>query len=464
MLHRALALFSIATLALASGCSGDDSDIASSTSGVGGSSTAGTATGTGGAAQSSSGNTGGSGGALSSSSTSSTGTGSNTGTGGSSTGIGGSSSGAGGGSTGTGGGAACVRAAGPVDAPRFVVIGHPFDAQGNDSPDYEVLSLSPAGVLAQTGTHFAMGTAADSEIVFTPDGKLGFAAQDDGSLGAFRMHDDGQVEVITAAFPASFYASRVVMSPEGDHLLVLDENFPVNGGGVYRVDIGCDDTLTDKGRLFESKSAHGLGFLGGSDVILAAREALGAAPVDTALRITLGAAPKLVAAVDAFGHADAIVSTLTLTRDGKFALIGDNSGFASTPNSVAVIGIDPGGISVTQNLPMIEDPYSLQASPFNDAALVVSGFGDAFFVLDYAPAAAAPFSLRGKLPYVGVHPQVPGASVMVKRGALDGRVLVVEVRGVFQVQFAPQGVVTDLGLFDLAGGIEAIASSIGVQP
>jgi hypothetical protein len=448
MLRRSLALFSIATFTIASGCGGSDSDNASSTSGVGGSST----TGNGGSAQSSSSSSAsGAGGAQSSSSS--------TGTGGSSTGTGGGSSG----SSGTGG-AACVRTPGPVDAPRFVVIGHPFDAQGNDSPDYEVLSLSPAGVLAQTGKHFSMMTAADSEIVFTPDGKLGFAVQDDGSLGAFRMHDDGAVDVLTAAFPASFYASRVVMSPEGDHLLVLDENFPANGGGVYRVDIGCDDTLTDKGRLFESKSAHGLGFLGGSDVILAAREALGAGPTNTALRITLDVTPKLVAAVDAFGHDEAIVSTLALTRDGKFALIGDNSAFASTPNSVAVIGIDPGGLSVTQNLPMIEDPYSLQTSPFNDAALVVSGFGDAFFVLDYAPAAAAPFSLRGKLPYVGVHPQVPGASVMVKRGPLDGRVLVVEVRGVFQVQFAPNGVVTDLGLFDLAGGIEAIASSIGVQP
>jgi hypothetical protein len=357
-----------------------------------------------------------------------------------------------------------VRAPGPVDAARFVVIGHPFDAQGNEAQDYEVLSLSPAGVLAQTGTHFTMMTAADSEIVFTPDGKLGFAAQDDGALGAFRIHDDGKVDVLTAALPASFYASRVVMSPEGDHLLVLDENFPENGGGVYRVDIGCDDSLTDKGRVFAAKNAHGLAFLGGSDVILAAREALGAVPTATALRITLGATPALVDAVDAFGHDEAIVSTLTLTRDGKFALMGDNSGFATTPNSVAVVGVDPGGLSVTQNLPMIEDPWSLEASPFNDAAIIVSGFGDAIFVLDYAPAAAAPFSLRGKLPYVGGSPQLPGASAMVKRGALDGHVLIAEVRGVFQVQFAPKGVVIDLGLFDLAGGLESITSSIGVQP
>ena len=52
---------------------------------------------------------------------------------------------------------------------------------------------------------------------------------------------------------------------------------------------------------------------------------------------------------------------------------------------------------------------------------------------------------------------------MVKRGALAGRVLISEVRGVFQVKFAPKAVVTDLGLFDLAGGEENIAAAIGVQ-
>ena len=54
---------------------------------------------------------------------------------------------------------------------------------------------------------------------------------------------------------------------------------------------------------------------------------------------------------------------------------------------------------------------------------------------------------------------------MVKRGALAGRVLISEVRGVFQVKLAPKAVVTDLGLFDLAGGEgeENIAAAIGVQ-
>lgn len=69
----------------------------------------------------------------------------------------------------------------------------------------------------------------------------------------------------------------------------------------------------------------------------------------------------------------------------------------------------------------------------------------------------------GPKPFAGAHPQVPGASTMVKRGALAGRVLISEVRGVFQVKFAPKAVVTDLGLFDLAGGEENIAAAIGVQ-
>ncbi len=433
MLPRAPLFLSIVTLtvtiASASGCGGSDTKTTSaSTTSAGGS---------GGATSSSSGSgdAGGAGGAAQSSSSGS----------------------------GTGGGA-CVRTPGPVDAPRFVVIGHGFDAQGNKGKDYEVLSLSPAGALAKTGTHFAMATPSDTEIVFTPDGKLGFTAQDDGTLGAFRVHDDGTIDVLATPPSPSYYAGRVVMSPEGDHLFVLDEDFPASGGGVYRVDIGCDDTLTDKGLVVASKNAHGLVFLGGSDVVLAAREALGATPKATALRLTLGATPALVDAVDAFGDTDSIVSALVLTHDGKLALIGDNSGFASAPNSVSVIGIKPGGLAVTQNLPMIEDPFSLQTSPFDDAAIVVSGFGDAIDVLDYAPAMATPFSLRGKLPYLGGHPQVPGASVMVKRGALEGRVLVAEVRGVFQVQFAPKAVVTDLGIFDLGGGTESIVSSIGVQP
>ena len=112
----------------------------------------------------------------------------------------------------------------------------------------------------------------------------------------------------------------------------------------------------------------------------------------------------------------------------------------------------------------VEDPVAIATSPFDDAAIVVSGFGDAIFVLDYSPDAAAPFSLRGELTYVGDAPALPGSVVEVERGALDGLVLVAENSGVRRVRFAAGGVVTDLGVLDFGSGTGEIVGAIGVTP
>jgi hypothetical protein len=53
---------------------------------------------------------------------------------------------------------------------------------------------------------------------------------------------------------------------------------------------------------------------------------------------------------------------------------------------------------------------------------------------------------------------------MVERGALAGRVLVADVRGLFVVQFAQGATVTDIGVFDLGGGTENIVSGVGITP
>jgi hypothetical protein len=85
-------------------------------------------------------------------------------------------------------------------------------------------------------------------------------------------------------------------------------------------------------------------------------------------------------------------------------------------------------------------------------------------VLDYDPAAAQPFTVRGELAYAAGGPQLPGALAMVERGALDGRVLIADVRGLFVVDFHPGAVVEDAGLTDLGGGTEDIVVGVGVQP
>lgn len=383
------------------------------------------------------------------------------GQGGAGPGVGGSG---GDGGTGVGGGsAACHADPGPADKDRFVIVGHPYDTQGGPANEYQVLSLSSNGDLAATETFFTMGRPSDRNIVFTPDGELGFAVQDDGTIGVFSIDAAGAVTVVDSAFEGSFYATSLTMSADGTTLYVVDQNFPNNGGGVYRVSIACDGSLTDEGRLFESKSARAWLPLPGGDGLLAARGAFGSTGVAHAHRIG-GDPPALVQSVDVFGDDDAILSWAALTHDGKFALIGDNSGFSGVPNRVGVVGITVGGIAATQVLPDIEDPYSIATSPFDDAALVASGFGDALFVLDYDPAAAEPFSLRGELEYVAGSPQLPGALAMVERGALEGRVFIADVRGLFVVEFQPGAVIEDFGIENLGDGIEDIVVGVGVQP
>jgi hypothetical protein len=73
-------------------------------------------------------------------------------------------------------------------------------------------------------------------------------------------------------------------------------------------------------------------------------------------------------------------------------------------------------------------------------SLACTGCGD-----DPDPAAAQPFTVRGELAYAAGGPQLPGALAMVERGALDGRVLIADVRGLFVVDFRAGAVVEDAG-------------------
>ena len=98
----------------------------------------------------------------------------------------------------------------------------------------------------------------------------------------------------------------------------------------------------------------------------------------------------------------------------------------------------------------------------DDGRSTPSGFGDGIFVFDYDPMSATPLSLRGELEYEGGSPQLPGALATVDRGPLDGRVLIADVRGVYSVQFAANGVVEDLGTFDLGADVAGIVAGIGV--
>lgn len=357
----------------------------------------------------------------------------------------------------------CARPAAAADRQRFVVVSHPFAEEGGPASRYEVLPLAADGTLSQPGTFFDLGDrpAAGSEIVFTPDGRVGLVALSNGKLGVFSLDEAGAVTVVHLAFEGLFYAGGVVVDPSGSRAYVLDHDvMPARGGGVYEVAIHCDGTLANMGRVLAAAGPRTLRPHEDGRWVMTARSVEGGESGDDLFTLAPGRPFTLLAGADAFGDDDAITTDLDITADGRFAIVGDNSLFVT--HRVAVVSLDGPDLAPVGVISPIADPAGVVASPFGDTAIVVSGVdGDAIFVLDQS---AGSFSLRGELAYAGPRPQLPANAVMVRRGSLSGLVLVAENLGIRRVRFDGGGVVTDLGAHSTGSGIPAIVGILGVTP
>jgi hypothetical protein len=106
---------------------------------------------------------------------------------------------------------------------------------------------------------------------------------------------------------------------------------------------------------------------------------------------------------------------------------------------------------------------AIVTSPYDDAVLVVSGFGDAVHVLSYHPDGEPPFVDDGEPIYVASRPALPGDAVLVG-GAFPDLVLVAENQAIRRFRFAGGGAVTDLGRTAVGDSFEAIPGALGVQP
>lgn len=345
-----------------------------------------------------------------------------------------------------------------ADGPRKVVVSHPFDTAGKKTGAMEVLDLAVDGKITRSGKTFSLGAAAFEPIVFTPDGELGFVGEDDGTIGAFRA--DGTV--IHAAFKGKFYAGKLVVDPSGQRLLAMDSNTQENGGGIYAFDIGCDGTLTEKGKVVAAKTWQVMQFLGDGRALVAGGPGLGSPDTVDAHLLSWGASPSLVASTAPFGDRDAIPSWMDVTPDKKLALVADNGILAGS--RVAVFEIGDTTLKPLQVIPL-DNPAVVIASPFGNAALVMSSDGkDGFTLLKKTGPATAPFVNAGKLAYANGKPELPSVAAMIGRGALNGRVLVAENLAVRSLQFDADGTVTDVAKLTYGSGLDNIVGSIGVQP
>ena len=376
--------------------------------------------------------------------------------------------------------AACPRTPAPADRPRKVVLAHPYDASAAKSNTWELLDLATDGTLSVPGVPFTMGRAVNGEVAFTPDGKVGLIAQEDGTVGVVRIGDDGLPYVVHAGFQlkpvgdGSAYADRVVMDPAGDRAWVLSGQWRDIGGGVYLVLIGCDGTLTDGGLIAPAKLPAALAFVpGGSGrAVLAASDVLDSTGTGDSWLLQWGATPSVIGGAPGFDDPDLIVSSMALTQDGKYALIADDNEMDADAFGIAVVEILADGLALRQLIKTMgvagaamNDPYRLLVSPWDNAALMVSGYGNAILRLARSSAdPSQPFGVPLPIAYVGKAPQLPSSTVMVAQGALKGLVLSVETDGVRRVRFQADGSVNDLGLVPLGDGLDRMAGAIGVQP
>jgi hypothetical protein len=352
----------------------------------------------------------------------------------------------------------CPRTPGPADGTRRVLISHPFDKDGNKAKGFELLSLSAAGVLTRPGVTFEMGVALESNIAFTPDGAVALVAQDDGTVGVVRFEASGPV-VVHAAYKGSFYAGRVVMDPRGDRAYVLDTNTTSNKGGIYLVDIACDGSLTDRGLFLAAGSPSAMTLMpSGTDAVIATNDMTVAFAGDT-IFANLGG-PKVAALGTSFPEGGAITSDIAVMPDGKYALVTDPG--VVVGNRVAMVEL-PGVTS--RGILSLPNPAAVVASPFGNAALVMSSDGtDGIRLLRYSGDAAAPFSVVSEITYVHGKPELPSFTASITRGALMGTVLVAENVAVRGLAFHADGGVTDAFKVTFGTGVENVVGVIGTQP
>ncbi len=358
---------------------------------------------------------------------------------------------------------ACPRVPKPDNHVRKVVISHPFGADSNKAPVYEVLELSTTGTLTKTGNTFTMRPGF-SEITFSLDGKIGMVPQDDGSIGVFTFDDAGKPKVIHEGLEGSFYADHILAAKDGQHVYVLDANTASNGGGVHRFAINCDGTLKHEGLVVTGGRAHAMAFYPGNrdQAVLVAYKALDSSPGSYAHRLDLsGAKPKRVASGAVFDDEVAIASWVQVTTDGKYALVTDNGIAKGSRMAPVALGDMTKRATITT-----PNPAGVLMSPFGNALLLLNTDGeDALRVVKYDAANdTTPFTITGEVTLLGGKTELPSLASVIDRGTLLGRVLVAENVAIRQLAFAKDGTITDIGAKLTYDGIPGIVGSLGIEP
>ena len=364
----------------------------------------------------------------------------------------------------------CQWEPGPSDYVRKVVVALPFGPEGQQSDRYTVLDLDTDGNLTASEVFFELTRSSYGKVVFTPNGKYGLVPTDQGKLVVFSISDTNEVTVIEKEYVGGFgYASSVIPAGDGSRFYVINSQWRNHGGGIYLISLNCDGSVVDEGLVAPGKIVSNLLFSPQfpGKAFVSAMDLLDSTEGDDAFVLSWGDEPKLLAGTNAFGDDVAQIASGALTMDGRFMLLGDNQVYndENVPNRVAVVEIGQNSLQRKQVISPINDPVGIVTSPFNNAAIVLSGFGNNVIVLGYNPAATPAFTNNGPVAWgANGKVQLPFATDMITRGALKGLVLIAEVEGIRSLRFNQDGTVSDLGNTRVGTGDMMIPGAMGVQP
>ncbi|MBW2736431.1 MAG: hypothetical protein JRH20_28935 [Deltaproteobacteria bacterium] len=363
----------------------------------------------------------------------------------------------------------CVFDPGPADRERVAVVSRPYAEDFTQAGDYEVIHISSAGVLSRPNIVFTMTRTFSGEIIFSADGRFGYVAQEDGSIGVFRVEADRSVVVLDATFDPGFHVSRLVMGPGGRRLFALNSQWRVHGGGIYQLAMECDGTLTNLGLLAASKIPFAMGFLSDSLAVVAARDILDSPAGHDVHLVSLAPTPtvtpstSLITSASVFDDDESAIADVAITADQRYALLPDI--VFKGDDRLAVVDLGKGGTTAPSVVQVLayEDPSKVIMSPFNNAALLLGVAADRLTVLNYTPSNPEPFTERGKVK-TSSSTLLPDEAVMIRRGSLAGHVFVAENVTIRRLRFFPDGRVEEVDAFSFGTGGRAVVGAMGVQP
>jgi hypothetical protein len=239
-------------------------------------------------------------------------------------------------------------------------------------------------------------------------------------------------------------------------------SFVLGVSGVFAFDVGCDGTITDRGRFLAGEGSF-LTFLpNGKQAVLAGRAAGNSPPLefDTFL-IDMQRASLIAQGRIAGGSMSGEFSSLAITPDGRYALMTDRAPHIGQHLGIVEVSTMHGPRTIP-----VPDPTEVLASPFNDAALVVSEGSNEIYDLAYNPSNIdEPFKVRGVVPHTFGRPKDLFSAVQITTGHLKGRVLATDGNTIRQLQFAEDGSLSNVSRFVMPGTSERDTLwTIGIQP